>query len=184
MVSGFPVATSPLSGHAYSDVCTEAIYDILAFLHTSAPQDYTRRNTDRVIAGTLQNDHDSTETLLDAKAQCYFGRTVGTVQFIQEELRQMQVELRQTTQETPSEFAEQQTALLETALTATQACIEQLNHRKFSQARKWLQSTLEALQSLHINLSENDSLVIKVRHATALAWELMNTSPSRPVLAN
>jgi hypothetical protein len=84
------ITTAHTPDYIFSDTCKEAILDIKAFLRSSPPQDYTRGNADRVIANTLRNNHDPSETLWNDRDQCRFGRTMGILLFIREELEAIQ----------------------------------------------------------------------------------------------
>jgi hypothetical protein len=171
------VTTAHTPEYIFSDTCREAIFDIKAFLRSSPPQDYTRRNADRVIANTLRNNHDPSETLWNDRDQCRFGRTMGILLFIREELEQMQELLSGIRPlSRPDDRVEPQLALVGTALNAADYCLNYLHHNRMSPALKSFQSMRNALSSLQAASPPDmaSGAFTRIQHATALAWDLLN----------
>ena len=163
--------------YPFSDTCNEAICDIKTFLQNSPPQAYTRQNADRVTAATLLNNHDPSETLFKDREQCRIGRAVGIILFIREELERMQEELRQMLPwARPQARIAPQLSLIESALTAADSCLNQVQRRRPALAVKSFQSMRDALISLQsVSPADMESgPFARIQHATALASDLLH----------
>jgi hypothetical protein len=171
------LTTAHTPEYVFSDTCKEAIFDIKAFLRSSPPQDYTRGNADRVIANTLRNNHDPSETLWNDRDQCRFGRTIGILLFIREELEQIEEALsRMRPLSRPEDRVEPQRALVGTALAATDDCLNYLQHNRMSPALQSFQSLRSALSNLQAASFPDmaSGAFTRIQHATALTWDLLN----------
>jgi hypothetical protein len=130
-----------------------------------------------VIANTLRNNHDPSETLWNDRDQCRFGRTMGILLFIREELESIQEAMSgMRPLSRPEDRVEPQLALVGTALDAAEDCMDYLQLNRMSPALKSFQSLRNALSSLQAATFPDPAsgAFVRIQHATALAWDLLN----------
>lgn len=176
------VPNHPHDGYHFSDSSRDAIQDIEAFLRSHSPSEYTCTNAAAVLDRALKSDRDPSEMLYDARQQARFGLTFGTIQFIQEELEQMQETLAQTgalarnRDSIPSSLR-----LVQSALETTKLCLKHLHALKVRLACENLRATREHLHNLQIlsPLDGQTDSMARILHATALAWDLLSCAAGK-----
>ncbi len=162
-----------------SDSCRDGIYGVCDYLRSNTPEEYSLIKVDREIARILDEDHDPSETLADARRQCRYGRTVGTILFIYEELMILGADLtRMAALAHNKANLELQFSHILNAQQAAGECLNALKQQRFHQAGDQFHILRTSLQQFRGLLPANERTIEAQRifHATALAADFREYS--------